>query len=360
MDELRIAVIGNRFASVAQLPALRAIHDEQPHRVIGIAGASRAKAQTTAGRFGIEIATDDYRELLALDPQLVLITTPVHLHHRMVLDVCERTEAAILCEKPFAVNVEQAREMVAAASGRGAWIDHQLRWSPVRAELRRRLAAGSIGELWHVAMDYTLGRPAFRAREWSWWYDAERGGGSLGAIGSHMIDLLRSELGEVREVCAALETVVKKRVDAEGEERAVTADDHATLSLRFASGVRADLVTSSAAAHARGFYTRYTGSEGTLVIEAEERLLEMSAHDREAREVGPPLPESESVGMPAGGSPFERTLPSYLASLLGAVRSGSTSVPGAASFADGLATQAVLDTARASNRAGSRWTPIDP
>ena len=355
MSDVRIALLGNSFASRIQLPALRRVGGNE---VIGIAGADSKKARATAAEWEIPIGTDDYRELLALEPDLVLITTPVHLHRPMLLDALE-TGAAILCEKPFALDASEAEEMCGRAEGRAAWIDHQLRWNPCRVALRRMLADGWLGEPWHVEMDFSLSNPTPLERGYRWWYDAARGGGILGALGSHMIDLLRSEFGEVEAVRCQLDTFVTERADDDDVPRRVTADEHATFALRLQGGVRADLVTSTAVQSGRGFYTRYTGSEGTLVLDREERLLgcRPGSSTPEPIDGAPELPSAESQGMPDGG-PFARALPAYLADVVAAVREGRTEIPGAATFADGLATQRVIDAARASHAAGGGWTEV--
>ena len=92
-----------------------------------------------------------------------------------------------------------------------------------------------------------------------------------------MIDLLRSELGEVEAVRAQLDIFVPERLDREGQPHKVTADEHATFSMRFESGARAELVTSTAVRSARGFTTSYTGSKRSYTIVDEERLMRFDA-----------------------------------------------------------------------------------
>ncbi len=355
MQSVRIGLLGNSFASKVQLPALKVVGGNE---VIGIAGASIDKARATAEKWAIPFATDDYKKVLELEPDLVIITTPVNLHREMVFDALD-TKAAVLCEKPFAMNEAEALEMRVRSEGRPCFVDHQLRWNPVRQELRSQLKAKSIGDLWRVEMDFSIPSPGFEKRLYRWWYDSARGGGIFGALGSHMIDLLRFELGEIAAVRAQLDVVVPERPDSEGQLHKCTADEHAVFGLRFKSGVRADCVTSTAVRHARGFTTRYTGSAGTLLIEDEERLLIGDSGAKELVPVSgaPVLPSAESIGMPDMG-PFARALPAYLKDVLKAVRSGKSELPGAATFADGLATQRVLGAARQSNATGGGWVEL--
>ncbi len=354
MSDPRIAVIGNSFASKAQLPALRWAGG---NTVVGIAGRDAEKAAATAAEWEIPHATGDWTELLALEPDLVLITTPVHLHKPMVLGALE-TKAAILCEKPFALDAAEAAELTAAAEGRAAWLDHQLRWSPHQRELRRWIAEGKLGAIRHATVAMCFGPPPGPPRPYRWWYDAARGGGVLGALASHLVDLVRFHLGEIASVRAELATFVPERADAEGVARKVTADEYAGLMLRLESGATVDLRTSVMLPAEHAFVVQVAGEEGTARIVGGDKLLFGKAGEELAPvEVEPPLPSYEELGIPAAGI-FARCLPLYLKDVVGAVRDGSE-LEDAATFADGLATQRVLDAARRSAADTAGWEAAD-
>jgi len=83
-------------------------------------------------------------------------------------------------------------------------------------------------------------------RPWNWWSDKTKGGGTLGAIGSHVIDGFRWLLNtEVAEVCANLATHVRERMDQAGGLREVTTDDEANLLLKFADGELTESATGN-------------------------------------------------------------------------------------------------------------------
>jgi predicted dehydrogenase len=339
---VRVALIGNSFAAKVQLPALRWAGGNE---VVGIAGADAAKARATAEAWSIPHATGDWRELLELAPDLVIITTPVDLHAPMVRAVLG-TDAAILCEKPFALNAAEAEELTNGAQGRLALLDHQLRWSPLRRGLRALVAEGTLGDVWSGRAQMHFGSPQRIDAPWSWWYDAARGGGALGAILSHMLDALTHDLGPVEAVCARLVTYRKER-DDQGTPRPVTADEHATLWLRMASGAEMELDTNLMAPGSTGSMIEYVGSRATARVEAEERLL-LVPHGAEPQRIEvESTPTHIELGMPDMG-PFARMLPLFLRDVVRAVRAGESQLPGAATFADGLATMRVLDAARRS------------
>ena len=111
---VRVAVLGNGFAARVQLPALARLGG---HQVVGLAGRDGARARATAERFGIPCGSDSWEEVLALEPDLVLVTTPVDLHAPMVRGALG-VGAAVVCEKPFALDAAEAADLVEAAGDR--------------------------------------------------------------------------------------------------------------------------------------------------------------------------------------------------------------------------------------------------
>lgn len=341
---VRIALVGNSFASRVQLPALAWVGGNE---VVGLAGADGKKASRVAAEWSIPHATDDWRGLCALDVDLFIVTTPVDLHHPMVTALLA-TRAAILCEKPFTLNASEAEELVVAAEGRLALLDHQLRWSPWRRRLRELVRDGAIGAVWSARTQMLFGSDQRLNAPYSWWYDAERGGGILGAIASHMLDALQFDLGGIASVRATLDTYVPTRCAADGSQRTVTADEHARLWLRLQNGVTASLETNIMAPGSTGSLVEYIGSAGTLRLEQEERLV-LTRHGREPEEIDVPRPATfEELKIPKAGI-YERLLPLYLRDVVAAVAAGHKAVEHAATFADGLVTMRVLDAARRSN-----------
>ena len=79
-NPVRIVLFGNSQAEAVQLPALNHIGGNE---VVGIAGYDAEKAAATAENWGIGRSTSNWRELLELDPDLVIVTTPVNLHYEM-------------------------------------------------------------------------------------------------------------------------------------------------------------------------------------------------------------------------------------------------------------------------------------
>ncbi len=365
MNPVRIGVIGNSFANLIQLPALKWANEHgAPNEVVAIAGHGLEKAQATASEWGIPVATDRWEDLFdsplpggALD--LVIISTPVHLHAPMVRAAIEG-DVAILCEKPFALNGDEARELRDAGRGRLGLIDHQTRWSPLRRELAKRIAAGEAGEPWNARVQMSFGAGGRLDSPFTWWYDEARGGGTLGALGSHLIDGMIDQFGtKVAAVTAELSTYIKSRKGPDGEEVPVTADEAIWLSCRMANGLVCQVDSSIMAFGSprdagEGVLIEYSGSKGTFRLEADTELIWMPHNGEPVTIMEDELPSHEELGMPPGMGYFPRILPSYLHDVIQAVSNGETALPGAADFDDAVHVMDVLDAARTSAKEGRR------
>src|SRR5678816_718579 len=225
-----IGIIGTGVARTTQIPGFR---DCMGAKDVAIASRNRDRAEVIAKEFGIEHVAGDWHELVQRpDVDLVSIVTPPSTHMEITLAALEQRKA-VLCEKPMALNAEESARMVEKAKAAGvlALIDHELRFLNSRRVMRGMLQTGAIGSVRHCNYVFRSDYRAIADRAWDWWSDAAMGGGTLGAIGSHVIDSFRWMLStEVTRTLGMLTTHIKERPDkGSGGMRAVTTDDEAKL-----------------------------------------------------------------------------------------------------------------------------------
>lgn len=355
---MRIGVIGASFAKAAYLPAFRHVPGAE---VVGIASARRATAEAAAREFAVPHAYDDWRAMLdahAFD--LVCIATPTVQHAPQALAALARG-AHVLCEKPMAMDADEAAGMLAAAeaAGRIHMIDHELRFNPNRARVATLLAEGALGEVRHVVITNigpSWNDPASRPAG-DWWSLADQGGGRLGANGSHQVDLLRWWLGEVAWVTGAAPVMVPNRVDpASGAPWTATADDVAYFTAEMRGGAVAQVFLSGVAAHNMNNVTQIFGSKGTLRLHNDDERLWFARAGGSFEDITEHDPNAALPGVNPGI--WNVSVVALLQELCGAIREGRPLSRGA-TFADGLATQRVLDAVRQSG-AERRWVAITP
>src|SRR2546425_1222425 len=357
---IRIGIIGAGFARSTQIPGFA---NCEGARVVAISSAHREHAEEVAREFDIPNVESDWRALVARDDiDLVSIVTPVVTHCEMTLAALERGKA-VLCEKPMAMNGDEAQRMTERARDAGvlALIDHELRFLPGRKQLHDSLRRGDIGKVRHAKVTFRSDSRADADRPWNWWSDKTKGGGTLGAIGSHVIDGFRWLLNtEVAEVFGNLATHIRERKDEAGKLRKVTTDDEANMILCFSDSeltegatgaVSLSLVEPGKPEHRLEVF----GSHGALMIEESGRLWQSQVGDGDWKSVETDRGEL-APGMRDGG--WARGFTAFSSRIVEALRAGQTTVEGAATFEDGYRTQLVLDAARRSNERGC-WAKVE-
>lgn len=341
------AVVGTGFGARVHVPALRAAGFD----VVALVGRDRARTVRRAERLGVPNATVSLTDALNVTGvDAVTIAAPPFAHAALAIEACEAGRH-VICEKPFALDALEADAMVAAADRAGvtALVGHEFRWAPDRALAARVIADGAIGVprlATFVQYVPLVADPQTRVPDW--WFDAARGGGWLGASGSHLVDQVRTWFGEVVNVSAAL-PVVSRRPGAED-----------SFSVRMS--VRGDvevILQQTAASHTPDVVgiAVVAGSDGTLEITAQGVWLsDRSGRRRLAVPADLALPDAPDASddprhrythLELG--PYTRLCEALHAGTAGDVPPGPVPVP---TFADGAACMRVLDAIRTSAKEG--------
>jgi len=348
-----IGIVGAGFARTTQIPGFR---DCMGARVVAIASQHRERAENVAREFGIKDVARDWQELVArADVDLVSIVTPPATHMEITLAALERGKA-VLCEKPMAMNASQAERMTESARSAGvlALIDHELRFLNSRRTMRAMLQNGAIGPVRHCNYVFRSDYRGVLDRPWDWWSDETMGGGTLGALGSHVIDSFRWVLGtEITETLGMLSTHIIQRPDkTSGEMRKVTSDDASKLLFRFADGPFNKETTGAASLSVveSGRYENRLeiyGATGALMVEETGELWHSPAGSGTWR---PVQVHQDHMAPGMRESSWSRGFTAFAGAIVDALRAGRTKVNDAATFEDGYRIQLALDAARASNQ----------
>lgn len=356
--DLGAVVIGTGFGCLTHIRALRAAG----FRVVALVGRDPDRTAQRAARFGVPRPLTSVSSALALPGvDAVTIATPPHTHGPLAL----RAIAAgkhVLCEKPFTRDADEARRVLAAAEAAGVvhLLGTEFRFAPGQALMARLVAAGAIGEprlamfLLHIPL---LADPAAEVPDW--WADSHQGGGWLGAHAAHVIDQVMITLGPFSGVSAALPVI---------SARKATAEDSYLVHFRLANGVAGTLQATAADWGPILSMSRVVGTGGTVWAEGDTvRLADAGG----ARRVdipgdlilGPAEPPPadllhtaydllHSTGIDLG--PYTRLAAVFHDRILGRPVADD---PRPATFADGVATMAVLDAIRRS-APDSAWVSV--
>ena len=347
----RIGIIGVGFGVQVHVPGFRS----EGWDVVAICSRSREKVEKAAADAGIAGIHTDPLELIGRgDIDAVAIITPPAAHHPLSLAAL-RAGKHVLCEKPFALDAGQAREMrdAAATSGLTAMVAHEFRHTPQRAYIKQLLADGYIGKFRLCTIELFLDRYVTAApRPLSWMASNAAGGGLLGALGSHYIDALRDWFGEVATVCGRLAALRPDVVAAGGNIVKAESDDTFVFTLTFENEGIATMIASFAATPSRGTRIAVMGDEGTLLAEQPGPNPEEDGAVIASRR-GEPLRELHT---PAQYTPFRDPRDHRLMAFRLLVRDFSRGVDRGTSpapnFNDGLRCQEVMDAVRESSNSG--------
>jgi predicted dehydrogenase len=359
-DKIGIGFIGTGFARRVQIPAFLMCSGAE---VVSVASASLENAESTAKEFEVPHFTSAWRETIDHDDvDLVCITTPPTLHFEQAMYAIAKGKH-VLCEKPMAMNSAEAAKMTEAARERGvlALIDHELRFQGGRLKAYQMLRNGEIGTIRHVKYIFRNAQRGNPDVRWNWWSDADQGGGTLGAIGSHAIDTMRWFLGtEISGLFCQMQTHVVERTDSDGNLRAVTTDDETNMILRFNDGILAKNATGNVSLSMIEFpdyqhSIEFVGTLGSMRVLSRGEILLTKAGEGDWSAVDVEIGRSVEGIFDSG---FVSGFVAFAEVLVRAIREGKTTVEHAADFFDGLRVQNVLDKARMSSKSG-RFVEID-
>jgi predicted dehydrogenase len=263
---LRIGVVGAEYGTLIHVPGFQS----EGLDVVGLSSTDRERATSEAARLGIEQVFFDYRELIEMPNLDAVSITGLQGPHYEIAMAALRAGKHVFCEKPLAINAAQAKEMtdLAAATGLTAVVAHEFRFTSGWARMKELIDEGFLGQPKFAVVRLLRGPmepPPSPAPVYLEDSDlAEAGGGFLFRMGSHYVDALRFWFGEVAEVDGQLLTMAPER--SRGKEVVLAdADDTFFFTLRFQSGMVAEMVGGRAAPFANDFSISVFGTDGAIV-----------------------------------------------------------------------------------------------
>ena len=200
-DEIRWGILGTGNIARKFATGLAALEDAD---LVAVGSRSKSAASAFAGEFSIRNQHASYGDLVA-DPEVdvVYVATPHSLHKRNML-LCLQAGKAVLCEKPFTINADEAQAAISAARSSRIFLMEAMwtRYLPIMVEVRRLIADGAIGEVRMVAADFGY-RSAFNAERRT--FNPELGGGALLDVGVYPISLASMLLGAPDRIASLAE-----------------------------------------------------------------------------------------------------------------------------------------------------------
>jgi predicted dehydrogenase len=354
-NKLRVAIIGTgSFAEVCHIPGLLS---HPAAEVVAVYGRRLDAARELAGKFGIRHATDDF-ESICNDPDIDAVTiASANVVHAAQAIGALRSGKHVFCEKPIAMNASEARAMAEAArtSGKIHQVAFTFRYNYGLRELRRRIAAGDIGNPFFARIQYDRWDGLAEGWTSSWREKKEfAGAGMLFDLGSHLFDITHHALGPIDSVIGYTHVVSREAPDkVTGEMSRVETDDMVNAWIRHANGMRGQFFISRVTPpFAQLGYLEIVGDKGALKAALSRGGVDfLKASSPAVSEwMDLPLPAEASDGKPHALGIMMRSFVD--ACLRGELESGLD-----ASFEDGLAAQLAMSALLESEQS-DRWAHL--
>ncbi len=365
MSKIGVALVGTGFGQKVHLPGFQAHHRTE---VVAIYHRNSDKARAIASAHNIPYACTSIEDIVAI-PEVggVSISTPPFLHFEMAKTVLQAGKHLLL-EKPTALTANEARELYRLANSDSqttlnkgnsrsiATMDFEFRFIPAWLMLAELLAAGYVGEKRLIKIDWLVSGRADASRPWNWYSQKERGGGVLGATGSHVFDYINWLFGPPQRLSGQLITGIKARPDPNesGKLKPVDADDSCTLILELAGGTPCQVCLSSVTYQGRGHWVEIYGSSGTLVLGSDNQQDYVHGFRLWGSQGGQPLAEIKipqrlefpQVYPDGRIAPFIRVVDKWVE----AIDAGEPLIP---SLREGVYSQLLMDLTRESDATGT-------
>lgn len=198
-DKIKWGILGCGKIAAKFAGDLRMVKDAV---LTAVAARDHDRALEFAKTFGAERAFDNYEALASSDVDVIYIATPHTFHYPHTL-LCLSHKKAVLCEKPFAMNIRQARHMIETARKQDVFVMEAFwtKFLPQYKKVIELINEGAIGSISWVQADFGFRAPdPVPARLW----DPLLGGGALLDIGIYPVFLAQSLLGTPEDISATV------------------------------------------------------------------------------------------------------------------------------------------------------------
>ena len=386
IKSLNVAMIGGGFMGKAHAMAYAAMPmffwpaPAIPHRKV-VVDVTDVLAEEARQRFGFDEASSDWMATISRDDiDVVDICTPNNVHAEIAI-AAAKAGKHIICEKPLARTLEEARAMTKAVKEAGVtnMVAFNYRRTPAVALAKRFIDEGRIGKILNFRGTYLQDWSADPDGPLSWRFQKKiAGSGAIGDIGTHVVDMAHYLVGNISEVNAITKTYIKERpiqtggVDKLGASDkktdaplgAVDVDDEVLSLIRFETGAVGTLEATRNAYGRNNFLTlEIHGEEGSIYFNYERRdeLQVMFADDpsdaRGFRTIytGPAHPYGDGLWpIPGLGIGYSETKIVECRDFFAAIVNGETPTP---DFAEALQTELVADALIKSGQTGN-WVTV--
>ena len=273
-EKLKIAIAGLGFGKKVHLEALKESKYLVPKAIYHYKKEKKSISEKERGLY----LFNDWGELVqSKEIDGIIIATPPESRFKLAKEALENGKHLLL-EKPVAITSAEIEELqrISLLKNLTVCVDFEYRAVPLFLHTKEILDENILGEIYLIKLDWLMSSRSDPKREWNWYSQKEKGGGVIGALGTHAFDMLNWFFGESIRVSGEVSTSIKKRSPKNSSELLkVTSEDICLANIEIQDyrgySIPCHVSLSSISKNGRGFCLEIYGREGSLTLKSENQ-----------------------------------------------------------------------------------------
>ena len=272
MNKLNIAIAGTGFGASVHLPALRYSENLNAYSFFH---HKKNKREEIENRYGLKCYCN-WGELISnktIDG--IIIATPPESRFELAKEAL-KNKKHLLLEKPVAITSEEIEilQRIALRDNLSVCVDFEYRVVPHFLQAKEIIDQNVLGNIYLIKLDWIMSSRSNPEREWNWYSLSEKGGGVVGALGTHAFDILHWFFGDIKKVSAQISTSITKRPKS-NQMLEVTSEDICLANIEIENYVGellpCQVSLSSVSKNGSGFNLEIYGSDGSLFLKSDNQ-----------------------------------------------------------------------------------------
>lgn len=320
--------------------------------VVAICRRQKDLARQLAQKYRIKKFYTDFNQIVrSPEIDVLSLAVPHHLHYPMTMEALDHGKH-VICEKPLALNVTEATEMLKKAEAKRLVHMTVFNWRFVPAifQMKELIEQGEIGSINHISFNWLNNESRDRDRRFIWRFSkAESGFGALGTNGVHGIDIIQWIFGDFRRIVSHMAIHMPEHLTDNGEYRKMEVEDSCSFLGELTLQEQVIFHVSTVSSYDSVMRLEAHGKRGFLGVELFAKAPDyygklFGGKEENSLEKVLPIPKKLKWDirlLNKGVSPRVLFFTRFARQLVKAIEKGETPCP---SFLDGLKVQRVLET----------------
>ena len=272
MNKYNIAIAGTGFGASVHLPALK---DSENLNAYSFFYHQESKKKEIENKYGLKCYSNWFELISNNNIDGIIIATPPETRFELAKEALKNRKHLLL-EKPVAITSEQIEELqrIALRENLSVCVDFEYRVVPHFLQAKEIIDQNKLGNIFLIKLDWIMSSRSNPDREWNWYSLSEKGGGVIGALGTHAFDILHWFFGDLKNVSAQISTSIKKRPKS-NQMFKVTSEDICLANVEienlYGNLLPCQISLSSVSKNGSGFNLEIYGSDGSLFLKSDNQ-----------------------------------------------------------------------------------------